>query len=235
MLNQNHVTVIIPALNEEQSIAKVIGEIPNCVDQILVVDNDSQDATAELAEQAGAKVIRESRKGYGMACLTGIRESGKTDILAFVDGGYSDYPEQLEDLIESVANNRCDLAIGCRQVDSSKPRGRFRHQQWGTKLVCLTIQLLHGFRFEDLGPMRCIKESSLIHLNMEDRDFGWTVEMQLKAAKAGFTILQIPVDYRKRLGKSKISGTLKGSLMAGYKMFYWIIRLAISQIFRNRH
>ena len=162
MLNQKHVTVIIPALNEEQSIAKVIGEIPNCVDQILVVDNDSQDATAELAEQAGARVVRESSKGYGMACLTGIRESGKTDILAFVDGGYSDYPEQLEDLIESVANNRCDLAIGCRQEDSSKPRGRFRHQKWGTKLVCLMIQLLHGFRFEDLGPMRCIKANTLI-------------------------------------------------------------------------
>ena len=228
MLSQKHITVIIPALNEEASIGKVIREIPKFVDQVVVVDNNSTDATRDVAEKTGARVIEEPRTGYGRACLTGIEAAGKTDIFAFINGSYSDYPDDLNPLVESVATDLCDLAIGCRQENPNEARGRFRHQKWGTQLACLTIWLLHRYRFEDLGPLRCISAPALRHLQMQDEDFGWTSEMQVKAVKTRQTIVQIPVRYRKRIGKSKISGTLKGSLMAGYKIFYWIFRLAVS-------
>ena len=225
MIDQRHISVIIPALNEQASIAKVIEEIPDYVDQIIVVDNNSQDATREISEKAGARVVSEPKRGYGKACLTGIDAAGDSDIFAFVNGSYSDYPEDLDKLIRAVDSEKCDLAIGCRQDDPSVPRGRLTHQKLGTQLACFTIRLLHGYRFEDLGPLRCISRPALMQLQMQDEDFGWTVEMQLKAAKFGQTILQVPVRYRKRVGKSKISGTLRGSLMAGYKIFYWIFRL----------
>ena len=228
MLSQKHITVIIPALNEEASIGKVIREIPSFVDQVVVVDNNSTDATRDVAEKTGARVIEEPRTGYGRACLTGIEAAGKTDIFAFINGSYSDYPDDLNPLVESVATGQYDLAIGCRQENPNEARGRFRHQKWGTQLACLTIWLLHRYRFEDLGPLRCISAQALRHLQMQDEDFGWTSEMQVKAVKTRLTIVQIPVRYRKRIGKSKISGTLKGSLMAGYKIFYWIFRLAVS-------
>ena len=228
MLSQKHITVIIPALNEEASIGRVIREIPEFVDQVVVVDNDSTDATRDVAEKAGARVIQEPRKGYGRACLTGIEAAGKTDIFAFINGSYSDYPDDLNPLVKSVATEQCDLAIGCRQENPNEARGLFRHQKWGTQMACLTIWLLHRYRFKDLGPLRCISAPALRHLQMQDEDFGWTSEMQVKAVKARQTIHQIPVRYRKRIGKSKISGTLRGSLMAGYKIFYWIFRLAVS-------
>ena len=225
MIDQRHITVIIPALNEQASISKVIEEIPDYVDQIIVVDNDSQDATREISENAGAEVVSEPKRGYGRACLSGIDAAGNTDVFAFINGSYSDYPDDLDKLIKPVISDNCELAVGCRHDDPTVPRGRFTHQQLGTKLACLTIRLLHGYRFEDLGPLRCISRSALMQLQMQDEDFGWTVEMQLKAAKLGQTILQVPVRYRKRVGKSKISGTVRGSLMAGYKIFYWIFRL----------
>jgi len=226
MIDQRHISVIIPALNEQASISKVINEIPIYVDQIIVVDNDSQDATRELSEKAGARVVSEPKRGYGRACLTGIEAAGNTDIFAFINGSYSDYPEDLDKLIRPVVSGNCDLAIGCRQDDSSVPRGRFTHQKWGTQLACITIKLLHGYKFKDLGPMRCISRPALLALQMQDEDFGWTTEMQIKAAISGQIILQVPVQYRKRVGKSKISGTLGGSLRAGCKIFYWIFRLS---------
>lgn len=225
MIDQQHTTVIIPALNEQASIKKVIEEIPDYVDRIIVVDNDSEDATREISEKAGAQVVSEPKRGYGRACLTGIEAAGDTNIIAFINGSYSDYPDDLDKLIKPVVSGNCDLAIGCRQDDPLVPRGRFAHQKWGTQLACFTIRLLHGYKFKDLGPLRCISRPALLELQMQDQDFGWTVEMQLKAAKSGQTILQVPVQYRKRVGKSKISGTLRGSLMAGYKIFYWIFRL----------
>ncbi len=225
MIDHKHISVIIPALNEQASIEKVINEIPNYVDRIIVVDNNSQDATREFSENAGAQVVSEPKRGYGRACLTGIEAAGDTDIFAFINGSYSDYPEDLDKLIRPVVSGNCDLAIGCRQDDPLVPRGRFTHQKWGTQLVCITIRLLHGYKFDDLGPLRCVSRPALLELRMQDEDFGWTVEMQLKAAKSGQTILQVPVQYRKRVGKSKISGTLRGSLMAGCKMFFWVFRL----------
>ncbi|MDE0309829.1 MAG: glycosyltransferase family 2 protein [Acidiferrobacterales bacterium] len=225
MIDQQHIAVIIPALNEQASIGRVISEIPSYVDRIIVVDNDSIDATKEVSENAGAVVVDEPKRGYGKACLTGIAAAGDSDVIAFINGSYSDYPQDLDKLIRPVVSGSCDLAIGCRQDDPLAPGGRFAHQKLGTQMVCLAIRVLHGYRFEDLGPLRCISHRVLRELQMEDEDFGWTVEMQLKAAKSGKTVLQIPVQYRKRVGQSKISGTLRGSLMAGCKMFYWVFRL----------
>lgn len=225
MLDRRHITVIIPALNEQASIGAVIEEIPGYVDQIVVVDNDSHDATRAVAEAAGARVVGESRKGYGRACLTGIEAAGNTNVIAFINGGYSDFPEDLDDLIRPVVSGECDLAIGCRQDAPDVPKGRFKHQQWGTRLACLTIWMLYRYRFDDLGPLRCISVPALAHLQMQDENFGWTAEMQVKALKTRQRILQVPVRYRKRIGRSKISGTLRGSLMAGYKIFYWIFCL----------
>ncbi len=225
MIERRHITVIIPALNEQASIGAVIEEIPSYVDQVVVVDNDSSDATWTIAAASGARVVGESRKGYGRACLTGIQAAGNTDIFAFINGGYSDYPEDLDTLIRPVAADLCDLAIGCRRDEPGVPKGRFQHQQWGTRLACLTIWMLHRYRFEDMGPLRCISAPALAHLQMQDEDFGWTAEMQVKALKAGLRIIQVPVRYRKRIGRSKISGTVRGSLMAGYKIFFWIFRL----------
>ena len=228
MIDRCHITVIIPALNEQASIGAVIEELPDYVDQIIVVDNHSEDATRAVAEQAGARVVAQARKGYGRACLTGIAKAGKTDIYAFINGGYSDYPDDLDGLIRPVVAGECDLAIGCRRDEPGVPKGRFKHQRLGTQMACLTIWLLHGYRFDDLGPLRCISKSALEHLKMQDENFGWTVEMQVKALRAGQTILQVPVRYRKRIGRSKISGTLQGTLRAGYKIFYWIFRLAVT-------
>ena len=228
MIDRSHITVIIPALNEQASIGAVIEEIPDYVDQIIVVDNHSKDATRAVAEQAGARVVAQARQGYGRACLTGIAKAGKTDIYAFINGGYSDYPDDLDGLIRPVVAGECELAIGCRRDAPGVPKGRFKHQRLGTRLACLTIWLLHRYRFEDLGPLRCISKAALDHLDMQDENFGWTVEMQVKALRAGQTILQVPVRYRKRIGRSKISGTLRGTLGAGYKIFFWIFRLAIA-------
>ncbi len=228
-MNNQHVSVIIPVLNEEQAIAKVIGDMPECVDRVIVVDNNSTDATAKVARQSGAVVVSESHAGYGPACLRGVAEAGRSDILAFVDGGCRDYPEDLVKLLKPVAYGRCDLAIGCRRDESAGSKGRKIHQHMGTSLACLMIRLIYGVRFEDLGPMRCITKKRLGQLKMRDKRFGWTTEMQLKALIHGMEIMQVPVRYRQRIGKSKISGTLSGSLMAGSDIFYWIFRLAFSR------
>ena len=233
MLNGQHITVVIPALNEENSIAAVIEDLPDCVDQVIVADSESEDATAIVAAEAGALVVSEAKRGYGNACLAGIHAAGDTDIFAFIGGGYADYPEQLRTLLEPVSLHRADLVLGCRQQDNQTKRGRFAHQQFGTHLACLMIWLIYRKRFEDLGPMRCIRSETLARINMTDRDYGWTTEMQLKALQAGAAILEMPVDCRKRIGRSKISGTIKGTLLAGYKIFYWIFRLAIFPMSRR--
>ncbi len=227
MLHNRHVTVIIPVLNEQESIGKVIHEIPSFVDQTVVVDNGSVDDTVIRAEKSGAHVITQPIKGYGIACSTGIEAAGETDILAFVNGGYNDYPEDLTDVIEPVANENSDLSIGCRRRSIHEKEGRLPHQKWGTKVACRLIHWLHGVKFEDLGPMRSLSKDMYLMLDMCDRNFGWTAEMQIKAIQVQANILEVPVRSRKRIGKSKISGTVYGSLMAGFKIFYWIFRLAI--------
>ena len=229
MIKHQHVTVIIPALNEEKAIPEVLRNIPVCIDQTIVIDNDSTDKTAEAAVRFGAKVIREPRKGYGRACLTGIDAAGATDIFAFLDGGRRDYPDDLVELLELVANGDCQLAIGCRRDESNESRGRLAHQKLGTQLACWCINVIYGVRFSDLGPMRCIAANHLKQLGMVDENFGWTTEMQLKAHLKGMNIIEIPVRSRARIGTSKISGTVRGTMFAGCKIFYWIFRLALTK------
>jgi len=219
------ITVIIPALNEQEAVGKVIRELPEFIDQIIVVDNGSIDQTSRVAREAGAAVIYESKKGYGSACQAGIAAIQETDIVAFMDGDYSDYPGEIIQLIEPVARGAAALAIGSRKNSrSSLPN----HQQWGNKFACYLIRLLHGYSFEDLGPMRCLRYELLKDINMSDPDFGWTAEMQLKVSAMGQKIIQIPVNYRNRIGTSKISGTVKGSILAGYKILWWTVRLYLN-------
>ena len=173
-------------------------------------------------------------KGYGAACLAGIRAAGQTDLIAFMDGDYSDYPADLLRVIEPVAEERYPFAIGCRQNTSTNDADLPFHQRLGNWLACCFIWLLHGYVFNDLGPMRCISLPLLTRLQMSDTNYGWTTEMQLKASMLGVAVLQVPVRYRQRIGKSKISGTVSGSLMAGYKILYWTIRLWFLARLSNR-
>lgn len=236
MIAGQHIMVIIPALNESESIGRVIADIPDVVDHVIVVDNGSDDNTDLIARSCGATVVYEKNKGYGAACLAGIQAAEqddrdnltRADLIAFIDGDYSDYPEDLLSVIEPVAHGQYPFAIGCRQNTATNHVLPF-HQRWGNWLACCFIRLLHGYAFNDLGPMRCIRSELLARLQMSDTNYGWTTEMQLKASMLGASVLQVPVRYRQRIGKSKISGTVSGSLMAGYKILYWTIRLFLIQ------
>ena len=226
---QPGVYVIIPAFNEEKSIGKVIAEIPaDIIREIVVVDNASTDQTAVAARSANATVLHEAIPGYGRACLLGIRyctsKNPAPEIIVFLDGDYSDYPEEIPLLIKPILENNADLVIGSRAL-GEKEKGSMTPQQiFGNWLATALLKLFYNVKFTDLGPFRAIRFSSLIALGMQDKTFGWTVEMQLKAAKQGLRCLEVPVRYRKRIGISKISGTLKGTVMAGYKILLTIFR-----------
>ena len=194
-----------------------------------MVNNNSTDATAEIARNAGATVLDESRKGYGFACLKGIeylqnkQEAERPDIVVFLDGDYSDYPEEMVALVRPVIFGECDMTIGTRvRKGNSAMQG---YQVFGNWIATTLIRLLYGFKFTDLGPFRAIRLESLLALGMKDQTYGWTVEMQVKAVKQGFRICEVPVSYRSRIGKSKISGTIMGSIKAGYKIIFIILRL----------
>jgi len=222
------IKVIIPAYNEEKSIAQVISEIPGSVDEIIVVSNNSDDATAEISKKAGATVLSEGRAGYGYACLKGIeyisQQEKVPDIVVFIDGDYSDYPEELLKLIAPIIENDIDFVIGAR-VKNLREYGSMTPQQiFGNWLATFLMKLLFASKFTDLGPFRAIKYDKLIRLQMTDKTYGWTVEMQLKAIKQGLTYVEIPVRYRKRIGISKVSGTVKGTVMAGIKIIRWIAK-----------
>ena len=229
MINQCEVTVVIPALNEAASIGAVLREVPRGIDRVIVVDNGSGDDTAAVARAYGATVVREPRTGYGAACQAGIklanREGG--DLIAFMDADYSDYPADLEKVIKPVAEGRADLVIGARVAPPHQPPPLPPHQRFGNWLICHAIRLVYGISCTDLGPMRCIRRATLERMRMVDRGYGWTVEMQLKAARMGLKVIETPVRYRKRIGKSKISGTIRGSLGAAGKIFYWIVKLSV--------
>jgi len=227
MLLGRSISVIIPALNEAASIGYVVREIPQFVDRIIVVDNGSEDETARIAGECGAHVIIENQRGYGAACLKGISAAGNSDLIAFIDGDYSDYPGDLEKVIRPVAEGRARLVIGCRQVFLG--RGLHLHQRLGNWLACCFVRGLYGYRFRDLGPMRCISSDLLHRLDMSDKNYGWTIEMQIKVCQTGEKIIQVPVRYRKRIGQSKISGTLRGSILAGFKILYWSCRLFLKR------
>lgn len=229
----NIIKVIIPAYNEEDSIANVINDIPSIVDEIIVISNNSTDKTEENALKAGATVLQESRKGYGYACLKGMEyiastslsdQEEKPDIIVFLDGDYSDYPEQLTELVAPIINNDKDFVIGAR-VKELRENGSMTPQQvFGNWLATFLMKLFFGAKYTDLGPFRAIKYQKLLQLEMEDKTYGWTVEMQLKAAKKKLRCTEVPVNYKRRIGVSKVSGTVKGTLLAGYKILYTIFR-----------
>lgn len=220
MIGKLVATLIIPARNEAQSIGLVLREVPPFFDHIIVVDNASTDHTDQIARACGAKVVYESHVGYGAACQAGIRHA-IGDLIAFMDADYSDYPSDLEKVVAPVATGKADLAIGVR------PPILPLHQRFGNWLACHMIYLLYGIRYADLGPMRCIHADTLRRLQMVDRDYGWTVEMQIKAARLDIAVVESPVRYRKRIGKSKISGTLRGSVLAACKILYWTVKLTL--------
>ncbi|WP_274473979.1 glycosyltransferase family 2 protein [Mangrovimonas aestuarii] len=227
------ISVIIPAFNEEHAIGKVIKDIPKSVQEIIVVNNGSIDNTALVAQKAGATVLTEPRKGYGYACLKGIehigKQSEKTDIVVFLDGDYSDYPEELSKLIKPIVNDNIDFVIGSR-VKRLREGGAMTPQQvFGNWLATSLMNKVFDANYTDLGPFRAITYDKLLAINMQDKTYGWTVEMQLKALKHKLKYIEIPVRYKCRIGESKVSGTVKGTIMAGYKILGWILKYSISK------
>ena len=223
------IKVIIPAFNEENAVGKVIQEIPgDLVSEIIVVNNASTDETEKTARAGGATVLNEPVKGYGQACLRGIKylsdNQTNTDIVVFLDADYSDYPQEMTELVKPIIEGNCDMVIGSRALGSRESGSMTIPQVFGNWLASRLLKLLYGANFTDLGPFRAIRYASLIDLNMQDRTFGWTVEMQLKAAKRKLAYQEVPVNYRVRTGKSKISGTIKGTVMAGYKILWTIFK-----------
>jgi len=225
------ISVIIPAYNEADSIAKVIADIPAVVSEIIVVDNNSTDATSITATSAGAKVLLEPRKGYGYACLKGInylsKRSNPPSIVVFMDGDYSDYPEDLHEIVKPITDGNVDFVIGAR-VKELREKGSMTPQQvFGNWLATSLMKVLFGARFTDLGPFRAITYERLMELEMADKTYGWTVEMQLKALKRKIAYAEVPVRYKKRIGTSKVSGTVKGTIFAGIKILSWIIKYSV--------
>jgi glycosyltransferase involved in cell wall biosynthesis len=223
--------VIIPAYNEEKSIAHVLSAIPvGLVQEVIVVNNNSSDNTAHVARTAGATVLDEPSPGYGNACLKGIAyaaakpEAQQPDILVFLDGDYSDYPGEMPSLLEPILQGRADLVIGSRALGEREGGSMMPQQIFGNWLATTLLRWLYGVRYTDLGPFRAIRFETLQQLGMRDRNYGWTVEMQAKAAKQKVRYAEVPVSYRKRIGVSKITGTLKGSVLAGYKIILTIFR-----------
>ena len=222
------IKVIIPAYNEQDSIGNVIRDIPKIVDEIIVISNNSTDKTEENAKNAGATVLCEKRKGYGYACLKGMdyisQKEKKPAIVVFLDGDYSDYPEQLLEIIHPILIDNLDFVVGSR-VKKLREHGAMTPQQiFGNWLATFLMTLFFKAKFTDLGPFRAIKYDKLLALKMEDTTYGWTVEMQLKALKQQLTYTEVPVKYRNRIGVSKVSGTIKGSILAGVKILGWIFK-----------
>jgi len=223
------VDVIIPAWNEEMSVPKVIQAIPkNVVREVIVVDNNSSDSTKEVAQVAGATVLTETFQGYGAACLKGIAhinsKEEKPDVVAFMDADFSDFPEQLVDLLAPIIDRGVDMVIGSRALGKRQNGSMMPQQIFGNWIATRMMRALYRVNFTDLGPFRAIQLNTLNELEMQDRTYGWTVEMQVKIAKANKTFEEVPVDYKKRIGTSKIAGTVKGTILAGYKIITTILR-----------
>jgi len=224
-----NIYVIIPAYNEEDSIGKVVQAIPQgLVKETVVISNASTDATKEVASKAGATVLEEMQKGYGAACLKGIRyvaDKGDADIIVFLDGDFSDYPEEMPLLIDPIVKEGYDMVIGSRELGNRESGAMMPQQIFGNWLATTLIKLFYGYKFTDLGPFRAIRFDKLMEIDMKDEDFGWTVEMQVKAAKLKLKCTEVAVNYRKRIGVSKVTGTIKGTVMAGYKILWTIFKL----------
>jgi glycosyltransferase involved in cell wall biosynthesis len=228
---QPNILVIIPAFNEAESIGKVVSDIPaGLVQEVVVVNNSSTDETEKNARAAGATVVREEQKGYGFACLRGIAHAkaktgaDRPDIIVFIDGDYSDYPDQMGELVRPIVEEGYDMVIGSRALGNREKGSMAPQQRFGNWLATSLMRLFYRVRYTDLGPFRAIRFDKLLELGMKDTTYGWTVEMQLKAAKKKYKITEVPVHYRRRIGVSKITGTVKGTILAGYKIIYTIFR-----------
>jgi glycosyltransferase involved in cell wall biosynthesis len=222
------IKVIIPAYNEQDSIANVVNDIPKIVDEIIVISNNSTDNTEINAKNAGATVLSENKKGYGFACLKGLHyistQDIKPEIIVFLDGDYSDYPEQLTEIIAPIINDNIDFVVGARVKELREVGSMTPQQVFGNWLATFLMKIFFGARFTDLGPFRAIKYDKLLALRMQDKTYGWTVEMQLKALKQKLSYLEVPMKYRNRIGVSKVSGTVKGTIFAGIKILGWIFK-----------
>jgi glycosyltransferase involved in cell wall biosynthesis len=223
-----NIKVIIPAYNEADSIALVVNAIPSIVDEIIVVSNNSTDNTETNAKNAGATVLVEKQKGYGYACLKGMdyisKLEEKPEIIVFLDGDYSDYPEELTKIIQPIVEDNIDFVIGSRVKELREDGSMTGPQIFGNWLATSLMKLIFDSTFTDLGPFRAIKYNTLLGLNMEDKTYGWTVEMQLKVLKQKLSYKEVPVHYRNRIGVSKVSGTVKGAIFAGVKILTWIFK-----------
>ncbi len=232
MINQiekRKVYVIIPAYNEEKSIAKVINDVPkSIVTEVIVGNNNSNDNTKLEAENAGATVVLALISGYGNACLKGIEylrtKAKPQDIIVFLDGDYSDYPEEISKIIAPIDSTEADLVIGSRALGAKERGSMTLPQEFGNWLATHLINIFYKVKFTDLGPFRAITWGNLMLIDMQDKTFGWTVEMQVKAAKLNLKCMEVPVKYRKRIGVSKVSGTIKGVILAGYKIIWTIFK-----------
>ena len=219
------VSVIIPTHNEAQAIGRVLADLPShLVTEVIVVDSSSTDGTQELARSMGAQVVQEPRRGYGRACLTGLANTQNPDVVVFLDGDYSDRPSELPMMLAPILEGRADITLGSRLSGKSKRRALPWHQSFGNRLAAGLIRLLYGVKVSDLGPFRAGRADVLHALALEEATYGWAVEMILKGALAGFRIVEVPVSYYPRIGKSKISGTLKGTLGAAWFILSRIVR-----------
>jgi glycosyltransferase involved in cell wall biosynthesis len=228
---QVRVSVIIPTNNEAQSIGRVLADLPaDIVTEVLVVDSNSTDGTPEIASEMGAHVLREPRRGYGRACLTGLAEASGPDIVVFLDGDYSDRPAELPLLLAPILEGRADITLGSRLGKRSIPGALPWHAAFGNHLAAFLIRLLYGVKISDLGPFRAGRADVLRRLDLRETTYGWAVEMILKGTLAGFRIVEVPVSYHPRIGKSKISGTLRGTVGAAW----FILSLIVRYYFRDR-
>lgn len=231
MHHSPNISIIIPAINEEESIGLVLNDIPkDIVKEIIVVDNGSYDNTVAVAKNLGARVMLEPLKGYGSACLRGISVLKKnTDIVVFLDADYSDYPQDIHTIIKPILTGKAEMVIGSRMLGVREKGALLPQAFFGNNLATFLIRLFWGFSYTDLGPFRAIRYKALLALNMVDKNFGWTVEMQIKALKKGLRIMEVPVRYRRRIGKSKITGTFSGTVRAGTKIIYTIFKYGFSK------
>lgn len=230
-----NIKVIIPAYNEEASIGKVIAEIPDIVSEIIVVNNNSTDTTAAVAKGAGATVLFQPNAGYGNACLKGMEyvarfgSANRPDIIIFLDGDYSDFPSELTKIVAPILEDNIDFVVGARVKELREAGSMTFPQRFGNDLATKLMKLFFNSKFTDLGPFRAIKYDKLLALNMEDKTYGWTVEMQLKVLKKKFTYVEVPVNYKNRIGVSKVSGTVKGAIFAGVKILTWIFKYSFKK------